>query len=199
MLARLMPVVRFLEEDTRARSRVQGWDREFTQIAELQDGARQSAELEGMHRRLLGIVGNRKETFGARLDAATFMAIIVTEYAPPLMAGWGREFPGLLKSEDPRVRTVGALLYARGMLYNSQAPEKGAVIPALITGLRGESFEERLRSQRGLFFLTSLSAEQACADPTDPRPQRAEGIRQWEVWWAANKGKLAREKVAQHY
>jgi hypothetical protein len=199
MRARLVPVVRFLEEDARAKSRVQSWEREFTRIAGIQDGARQSSELEGMHQRLLGIISNPKEAFGARLDAATFMAVLVTEFAPPLMATWGQDFPGFLKSQDPRVRTVGALLYARGMLFNSQAPDKGAVIPVLITGLRGESIEERLRSQRALFFLSSESAEQACVDPTDPRAQRAEGVGQWQAWWAANKGKLAREKVAQHY
>jgi hypothetical protein len=85
------------------------------------------------------------------------------------------------------------------MLSKSQAPEKGAVIPALIAGLRGESFEERLRSQRALFFLSSVSAEQSCVDPTDPRAQRAEGVGQWQAWWTANKGTLAREKVPQHY
>jgi hypothetical protein len=199
MRARLAVVVTFLEEDADAKSRAQAWEREFTQIAGIQDGAKQFSGLEGMRRRLLGIVRNGKEAFGARLDAATFMAILVTEYAPPLMATWGQEFPALLKSQDPRVRTVGALLYARGMLYNSQAPEKGAVIPVLINGLKGDSFEERLRSQRGLYFLTSVNAEQVCVDPTDPRPQRTEGIRQWEAWWATNKGKLAREKVGQHY
>jgi hypothetical protein len=199
MRVRLGLVVKFLEEDTRARARAQRWESEFAQIAELQDGARQSSELEAMHQRLRDICNNPKESFGARLDAATFMAIVVTEYAPPLMATWGQDFPGMLKSEDRRVRTVGALLYARGMLYNSQAPEKGAVIPVLINGLKGDSFEERLRSQRGLYFLTSVNAEQVCVDPTDPRPQRTEGIRQWEAWWATNKGKLAREKVGQHY
>ena len=199
MRARLVPVVRLLEEDARAKPKVQTWENEFTQIAGIQDGARQSSELEDMHQRLLGIINNPKEAFGARLDAATFMAVLVTEFAPPLMATWGLDFPGFLKSQDPRVRTVGAMLYARGMLFTSQAPEKGAVIPALITGLRGESFEERLRSQRALFFLTSVRAEQSCVDPTDPRPQRAEGVGQWQAWWAASKGKLAREKVPQHY
>ena len=197
--ARLVPVVGFLEEGARAQSKVQTWENEFAQVAGIQDGARQSSELEGMHRRLLGIINNPKEAFGARLDAATFMAVLVTEFAPPLMATWGQDFPGLLRSKDPRVRTVGALLYARGMLSKSQAPEKRTVIPALIAGLRGESFEERLRSQRGLFFLSSVSAEQACVDPTDPRGQRAEGVGQWQAWWAANKGTLAREKVPQHY
>ena len=199
MRARLVPVVRLLEEDARAKPKVQSWEREFTQIAEIQDGARQASELEDMHQRLLGIIHNPKEAFGARLDAATFMAVLVTEFAPPLMATWGQDFPRLLRGDDPRVRTVGALLYARGMLFSSQAPEKGAVIPALIAGLMGESFEERLRSQRALFFLSSVSAEQACVDPTDPRAQRAEGVRQCQAWWAANKGMLAREKVTQHY
>jgi hypothetical protein len=199
MRARLGLVASYLEEDTRARARVQGWEGEFAQIAGIQDGARQSSELQGMHQRLVGIIYNPKESFGARLDAASFMAVLVTEFAPPLMASWGQDFPGLLRSKDPRVRTVGALLYARGMLSNSQAPQKGAVIPALIAGLSGESFEERLRSQRGLLFLSSLGAERSCVDPTDPRPQRAEGIRQWQAWWEANKGKLAREKVPQHY
>jgi len=199
MRVRLVPVVRFLEEGARAQSRVQTWENEFTQVAGIQDGARQSSELEGMHRRLLGIITNPKEAFGARLDAATFMAVLVTEFAPPLMATWGQDFPGLLTSEDPRLRTVGALLYARGMLFKFQAPRKGTVIPVLINGLRGESFEERLRSQRGLFFLTSVGAEQSCADPTDPRAQRAAGIGQWQAWWAANKTRLAREKVPQRY
>jgi hypothetical protein len=199
MRARLVPVVRFLEEDARARVRVQGWEGEFATMAGIPDGARQSSELEDMHQRLLGVIHNPKESFGARLDAATFMAVQVTEFAPQLMATWGQDFPGLLRSKDPRVRIVGALLYSRGMLFNSQAPQKGVVIPVLITGLRGESFEERLRSQRALFFLSSVSAEQSCVDPTDPRAQRAEGIGQWQAWWAANKDALAREKVAQHY
>ena len=199
MRARLALVVTFLEEDANARSRVQAWEREFTQIVELQDGTRQSSELEGMHRRLLNIIHDPKESFGPRLDAASFLAVLVTEFAPVPTAAWAEEFPGLLRSTDGRVRLVGAMLYARGMLFKSQAPQKGTVIPVLINGLRGDSFEERLRSQRGLHFVTSVSAEQACVDPTDPRPQRTEGIRQWEAWWAANKGKLAREKVAQHY
>ncbi len=199
MRVRLALVITFLEEDASARSRVQAWEREFTQIGELQDGARQSSELEGMHQRLLNIIHDPKESFAPRLDAATFLAILVTEFAPAATAAWAEEFPGLLRSTDGRVRLVGAMLYARGMLFKAQAPQKGAVIPVLINGLKGDSFEERLRSQRGLFYLTSVSAEQACVDPTDPRPQRTEAIRQWEAWWAANKGKLAREKVAQHY
>lgn len=199
MRARLTMVVTFLEEDAKARARVQSWEGEFAQIAEIQDGARQFSELEGMHRRLLKIIHDPKESFGQRLDAASFLAVLVTEFAPAPTAAWAEEFPGLLKSTDGRVRLVGAMLYARGMLFKAQAPQKGTVIPVLINGLKGVSFEERLRSQRGLFFLTSVGAEQVCVDPTDPRPQRTEGIRQWEAWWAANKGKLAREKVAQHY
>ena len=89
MRARLVPVVRFLEEDTRARSRVQSWEREFTRIAGIQDGTRQSSELEGMHQRLLGIISKPKEAFGARLDAATFMAVLVTEFAPPAHGNLG--------------------------------------------------------------------------------------------------------------
>lgn len=199
MRARLVPVVRFLEEDARARSRVQSWERDFAQIAGIQDGARQSSELEGMHQRLLGMINNPKEAFGPRLDAASFMAVLVTEFAPAPTAAWAEEFPTLLRSADARVRLVGAMLYARGMLFKAQAPQKGVVIPVLITGLRGESFEERLRSQRALFFLSSVSAEQSCVDPTDPHGQRAEGVAQWQAWWAANKSTLAREKVPQHY
>lgn len=199
MRARLALVATFLEEDAKIRARVQAWEGEFTQIVELRDGARQSSELEGMHRRLLNIIHDPKESFGPRLDAAAFLAVLVTELAPGSTAAWAEEFPGLLRSTDGRVRLVGAVLYARGMLFNAQAPRKGTVIPVLIDGLKGDSFEERLRSQRGLFFLTSVRAEQACVDPTDPRPQRREGIRRWEAWWAANKGKVAREKVAQHY
>jgi hypothetical protein len=199
MRARLAPVVAFLEEDAKARSRVQAWEKEVTQIAGLQDGARQSSELDGLHRRLLNIIHDPKESFGPRLDAASFLAVLVTEYAPGPTAAWAQEFPGLLRSPDGRVRLVGAMLYARGMLFKAQAPPMGSVIPVLISGLKGDSFEERLRSQRGLFYLTSVSADQACVDPTDPRPQRTEGIRQWESWWSANKGRLAREKVAQQY
>jgi len=197
--ARLVLVVSFLEEDARARARVQSWEGEFAQIAAIQDGARRSAELETMHQRLLAIIHNRKESFGARLDAASFMAVLVTEFAPAATAAWAEEFPGLLRSTDGRVRLVGAMLYARGMPFKAQVPQKGTVIPVLINGLKGGSFEERLRSQRGLFYLTSVRAAQACVDPTDPRLQRTAGIRQWEAWWTANKATLAREKVAQHY
>ena len=199
MRARLALVVTFLEEDANARSRVQAWEREFTQIAVMQDGAKQSSELENMHRRLVNIIRDPKESFGPRLDAASFLAVLVTEFAPAPTAAWAGEFPGLLRSTDGRVRLVGAMLYARGMLFKAQAPQMGTVIPVLINGLKWDSFEERLRSQRGLFYLTSVSAEQVCADPTDPRPQRTEGIRQWEAWWAANKGKRAKDKVPQHY
>ena len=199
MRERLLLLVKFLEEDAKAGPRIQAWEREFTQIAAIPEEGKRSAGIEGLRQRLLGVISNPREPFSARLDAASFMAILVTEFAPPLTASWAREFPRLLESEDPPVRLVGAMLYARGMLFNAQAPQMGAVMPVLIKGLKGGSFEERLRAQRALFHLSSVSAEQACVDPTDPRPQRAEGIRQWEVWWAANKAKQARKKVPQHF
>jgi hypothetical protein len=112
---------------------------------------------------------------------------------------WAEEFPGLLRSTDPRVRLVGAhAVCARHALQGSGPPE-GFRDPCADRRFTRGSLEERLRAQRGLFHLPSVSAEWACVDPTDPRPQRTEGIRQWEAWWEADKGRLAREEVAQHY
>lgn len=201
MKLRLMLIIEYLAAHADARSRIEAWEKQVERIAKTRSKARRSAELERMSRRLLGIVNDQKERFSVRLSAASFNARLVARDARALSvtAPWAEEMPKLLQSADPQVRLVGAWVFAGGRLLKAQAPEKGVVIPELISGLRGETFAERYLSQGALIQLANVPVEEFCVDPTDPSEVRVEGIRRWESWWAENRGKLAHERVRQNY
>lgn len=198
---RLVLFIDFLESDAKAKSRVGAWEKELGKITRIRDNARRSAEQERMSRRLLGVINDPKEHFNVRLIAGSFNARLVVMVARALSATapWAEEMPKLLQSGDPQVRLVGAWVLAGGRLLEAQAPEKGVVIPELIGGLRGKTFAERYLSQEALVQLSNVPAEELCVDPTDPSEVRVEGIRRWETWWAENKGKIAHERIRQHY
>ncbi len=196
---RLLQLLEDLDQSRNALSKADALANEVTRLAERRPDRQRAVELDRLRQRFLRIINDPKEPFSTRHAAAASMSVLVTEFAREATKGWRKELPKLLQSKDPQVRLIGSLVAARRGFVKGQDPRMGQVIPILIGGLRGASFDERRSAQEALLKLTNVSATQFCVDPTDAPELRAAGIRRWDEWWEQNKAKVAREKIQQHW
>lgn len=118
------------------------------------------------------------------------------EKASPFPRGalrtWTSDLLGLLKSSDPTVRLIGAIVAGARPGIPGRTVRKGTIIPELIAGLRQPELTFRLKSQT---TLEALTGRDSCLDPTDPDPLREPEIKAWESWWNAHKKGVGQEKL----
>ncbi len=195
--ARVKMVLDFEELREKDWRRLDRFMEELRRISSISDPSQRTRRVNALRQRLLRIIANRNEPFGTRWGVASFMVTIATEFAPGLTSTWTQDIVQLLESPDPQVRLIGSLFAAGGMLHKGQDPKKGVVIPSLIEGLRGQSFDERDASQRELLHLANVNPDEFCLDPTDPTALRAVGIQRWETWWTQNKDALSDQRIPQ--
>jgi len=192
-------IIQFLEEEARLHERTRQFATQFVearfQYARDQDAAKRTAALERAGWDLLAMVTNPQEPFLMRWSAARYLSYEGARQDHADTLSWIPELPKLLGSGDTRSRLIAALLAGRRWLHREQAPEKGVVIPELIQGLSGETFQERDESYSVLVAVTERSTESFCVDPTDLPELRAKGIAVWERWWEANRDALAQERL----
>ncbi len=194
---RVKMVLDYGQEREKVLSRVLPFEQDLGRISRIADPSQRARKVEELRQRLLKIVRNPKETFLARSTAAGFMITMATEFAEKLTGHWTENLLQLLASPNPQERLIASVFAAGQRFHEGQDPKKGLVIPALLEGLRGQSFVERNDAQQALLLLTRANPQEFCLDPTDPPALRAPAIQRWETWWAQNKDALSDERIPQ--
>jgi len=185
------------------------WERRWTDLSfvERLRGVRsreeQAQRIDDARRAYLAIIRDSKESPTVRLIAAGEMLFTIdrfyqfsqekaSPFPPGALRTWTSDLLGLLKSSDPTVRLIGAIVAGARPGIPGRTVRKGTIIPELIAGLRQPELTFRLRSQT---TLEALTARDSCLDPTDPDPLREPEIKAWESWWSLEKKRIAREKL----
>ena len=185
------------------------WEKRWTDLSfvERLRGVRsreeQAQRIEDARRAYLAIIRDSKEPPTVRLIAAGEMLFAIdrfhqfsqekaSPFPPGALRTWTSDLLGLLKSSDPTVRLIGAIVAGARPGIPGRTVRKGAIIPELIAGLRQPELTFRLRSQT---TLEALTGRDSCLDPTDTDPLRESEIKAWESWWNIEKKRLAPEKL----